>query len=277
MRLWDETPAMLDRAKKVEDNANPMGVVTTAADEEPLLHFYEAEHKITDASVIIFPGGGYMCRAGYEGYGYARFFNSLGMNAFVLDYRANPYRFPIPLLDARRAFRYVRHHAKDFGVDPNRLAVMGSSAGGHLAALLSTYTEPIAYEGIDEIDCEDYLPNFQILCYPVIVSGAPTHEGSYMALTGTSDRTVWASYAPDALVHERTPSAFIWHTSDDGAVNVVNSYAYASALRGKGIKHEMHIFPSGPHGLGVADDQPYVARWLGMLTDHLRLIGYLPE
>ncbi len=277
MRLWKETPGMLTTPKKAEETVECVTVVASTADEEPILRFYEAENKRTEASVIIFPGGGYMCRAGHEGYSYARFLNSLGMNAFVLDYRANPYRFPIPLLDARRAFRFVRHHAKDFGVDPQRLSVMGSSAGGHLAALLSTYTEPIAYEGIDEIDEEDYLPNLQILCYPVIVSGAPTHAGSYAALLGTGDRTVWASYAPDRLVHERTPSAFIWHTSDDGAVNVINSYAYASALREKGIKHEMHVFPSGPHGLGLAPDNSYVARWQEMLEQHFRLIGYLPE
>ncbi len=277
MRLWTNTPGMLATPKAREDTADRITVVTSTAEEEPELHFYEAENKKTEASVIVFPGGGYMCRAGYEGYGYAKFLNSIGMNAFVLDYRANPYRFPIPLLDARRAFRYVRHHAKDFGVDPNRLAVMGSSAGGHLAALLSTYTEPIAYEGTDEIDREAYLPNLQILCYPVIMSGAETHEGSYIALTGTQDRSVWQSYAPDRLVHAHTPSAFIWHTSDDGAVNVTNSYAYASALRAHGIKHEMHVFPCGPHGLGLAENSPYVARWKGMLTDHLRLIGYLPE
>lgn len=277
MRLWKETPAMLETPTEPQTPNDPMAVVTSRADEEPILHFYEAEHKVTDASVIIFPGGGYMCRAGYEGCGYARFFNSIGMNAFVLDYRANPYRFPVPLLDARRAFRYVRYHAKEFGVDPNRLAVMGSSAGGHLAALLSTYEEKIDFEGIDSIDEESYLPNFQILCYPVIVCGKEGHEGSYIALTGTQDRSVWQSYAPDRLVHAHTPSAFIWHTSDDGAVNVTNSYAYASALRAHGIKHEMHVFPCGPHGLGLAENSPYVARWKGMLTDHLRLIGYLPE
>ena len=244
--------------------------------EVPVLEYFPAENKTSDATVVIFPGGGYARRAEHEGKGYAEFLNSFGMDAFVCEYRVAPYRFPIELLDARRAVRYVRAHAAEFGIDPNKVAVMGSSAGGHLAALVSTYTDPIDFEGVDEIDSIDPIPNASILCYPVIHhpdESNVSHLGSYINLMGEGEDYVKA--APDMLVSGKTPTAFIWHTSNDDVVNVTNSYLYAAALRKHDIPHEMHIFPKGRHGLGNTNEVPHVSQWTGLLKNWFIDLGWL--
>ncbi len=256
IQLWDNVPGKCE--------------------EVPVLEYYPAENKVTDATVVICPGGGYARRAPHEGKGYAEYFNGLGIDAFVCEYRVAPHRFPLPLLDIRRAIRYVRAHAAEYGVNPDKVAVMGSSAGGHLAALVSTYTAPINFEDSDEIDKICPIPNASILCYPVVHLPDETniaHVGSYKNLLG--DDTDYGKYSPNLLVSDTTPTAFLWHTSDDAVVNVINSYLYAKALREHNIKHEMHIFPSGYHGLGVAANMPHVAQWTGLLKNWLIDLGWL--
>ena len=239
-------------------------------EEEPILEYYPAAEKRTDATVVIFPGGGYARRAAHEGQGYAEYLNSIGMDAFVLQYRCNVHHFPHPLADARRAVRTVRARKNEFGIDPEKIAVMGSSAGGHLAAMASTYFAPLGaeWEELDEIDKQECAPNATILCYPVInISNlAITHIGTLQYLL--ADRIGMAPALDPALtVNEKTPMAFIWHTSDDGGVNVINSYRYAEALRKQNIPTEMHIFPKGPHGLGLAPSHPHVAQWASLLQN----------
>lgn len=245
--------------------------------EVPAIDAYIPEEKVSTAALLILPGGAYTGRAPHEGKGFAEFFNSLGLSAFVLAYRVSPATFPDPLLDARRAMRYLRANAERFGIDPDRIAVVGSSAGGHLAALVSTYTAPLAEEGADAIDALPYLPNAQVLCYPVISSDeAVSHAYSYKKLLGDryGERD---AVSPELLVTEGTPRAFLWHTADDAVVNVQNSYRYATALREHGVPCEMHIFPFGPHGLGLAPNDAHVAQWAGLLAAWLLLIGFLPE
>lgn len=259
IQMWDKVPGMCE--------------------EVPDLEYYPAENKKTDATCVIFPGGGYGARAPHEGKGYAEYFNSIGMDAFVCEYRISPHRFPLPLLDARRAVRYVRAHAAEYGVNPDKVAVMGSSAGGHLSALVSTYRDPIDFEDIDEIDKLCPIPNATILCYPVVHKPDEmnvTHVGSYKNLLGGVPEDV-EKYSPDLLVVDETPPAFIWHTSDDGGVDVRNSYLYASALRAHRIPHEMHVFPNGPHGLGLAPNHPHVAQWAGLMKNWLIFMGWLSE
>ncbi|MBP3605816.1 MAG: alpha/beta hydrolase [Clostridia bacterium] len=235
-----------------------------------LIHVYEPFKKASDVCVVVLPGGGYSHRAAHEGEGYAQLLNSYGYTAAVVDYRVAPNRFPIPLLDARRALRFMRAHAEEFGISKDKVLVMGSSAGGHLAALAATYTLPIEGEGADAIDGEDFLPSGQILCYPVISSDeAVSHKGSYQNLLGAAYEKREA-YSPELLVSEKTPPAFLWHTAADAVVNVCNSYRYATALREKGVSCELHVFPEGPHGLGTAPASPYVSRWTMMLIDWLR-------
>ncbi len=246
-------------------------------EETPVLKYFPSSEKKTKGTVVIFPGGGYVNRAQHEGDGYAAYFNSIGMDAFVCEYRVAPHHFPIELLDARRAVRFVRANAEQFDIDPNRVAVMGSSAGGHLAALVSTYVDSIEGEGVDEVDKQSPMPNATILCYPVIHMPDEekiSHEGSYINLLGKENMDKAASVSPDLIANEQTPIAFLWHTSDDGAVNVINSYRYAESLRKLNIPHEMHIFPNGYHGLGLAGNAPHVAQWSGLLKNWLVYSGW---
>lgn len=251
--------------------------------EEPILEHYSPKTKRSRAAILILPGGGYSHRAPHEGVGYAEFLNDLGIEAFVLAYRVtggapadDTPLFPAPLLDARRAVRYLRHNADALGIDTDKIAVMGSSAGGHLAAFVSTYRAPIEGEGVDAIDEIDCIPNAQILCYPVISSDEEvSHCRSYKCLLGRlyEERD---TYSPDLIADERTPKAFLWHTAADQAVNVINSYRYATALRKLNIPCEMHIFPYGTHGRGVAADDPHLHQWVGLLKNWFILNEYLP-
>ena len=248
-QLWENTPGMCE-------------VI-------PVLDYYPAENKKTTAAVVIFPGGGYGHLAPHEGKGYAEFLNSIGMDAFVCQYRLAPHHFPLQLLDARRSVRWVRAHAEEFGLDPERVAVMGSSAGGHLAGLVSNYTDPIDFEGIDEIDKQPWRPDATILCYAV--GHKPdelhvAHDDSFRFLLGEG-RTDFEHFSTDELVTDETPPAFIWHTAADKGVSVINSYLYAIALRRHNIPHEVHIFPYGGHGLGVSAGYPHVGQWTGLLKN----------
>lgn len=240
------------------------------------IHFYEAKNKKSDAAVIIFPGGGYHHRAEHEGKGYAEFLQNEGISSFVVDYRLNPELFPLPLLDARRAVRFVRTNAEVFGINPQKIAVMGSSAGGHLAAMEATYKETLDGEGVDEIDVADFIPDAQILCYPVILSYGKeyAHTGSYTKLLGEENLSFAPQIDPADNVCNTTPQAFIWHTSEDGNVNVINSYEYAKALRMNNVPVEMHIFPYGKHGLGLLRAPGHVKQWTTLLLNWFKEIGW---
>jgi len=246
----------------------------------PNITAYRPKTLSTTACVVIFPGGGYRMRAEHEGKGYAEFLSSHGITAFVVDYRVEPHRFPAPLYDARYAVRYVRANASKLGVDPARIAVMGSSAGGHLAALCST-CDPDFMRDEREMYAEvSPRPDAQILCYPVICCpaevGEHAHRGSYLELIGEENETLQRQLDPSLLVTKNTPPAFIWHTANDGCVSVMNSYRYASQLRLHGILTEMHIFPHGRHGLGLATEEaPHVSQWSTLLLNWLRYIQWL--
>ena len=250
-------------------------------DGAPTLWYYPAKEKTTTATTLIFAGGGYTHRSVHEGEGYAELLNSFGMDAFVLDYRVNPIMFPFPLLDARRAIRYIRSRAEDFKIDAKKVAVMGSSACGHLAALLSTYRSTILGEGRDSIDNIDAIPNMQILAYPVLdIDG---HRSSFEMLLGDNVKN-HEDYTPRLLANEHTPPAFIWHTSTDDVVDINNTFRYAERLHELGIQMEMHIYPIGTHGVGLAKVNerpdrvvPYLQRWPEELKRYFALYGYLHE
>ena len=247
--------------------------------ENPVISHYKPEEKTSDWTVLILAGGGYELRADHEGKGYAEFLNNAGINAFVVDYRVNPSFFPAPLLDARRAMRFVRKNAERFDVNPEKIAIMGSSAGGHLVATLSTYLEPLSGEEKDDLRDVSYLPNAQILCYPVIhLTEDFGHAYSGHKLLGV-EYDKWASVlSPDKLVTENTPQAFIWHTFSDNCVPVKNSIEYVRALEEKKVPAEFHMFPAGDHGLGLADEQDtpvyrHVAQWSGLLLNWIKTLG----
>ena len=255
IHLWDNVPALQG--------------------EEPVLEYFPAENKTTDATMVIFPGGGYAFRSAYEGEGYARFLNTLGMDAFVCEYRVLPNRFPLPLLDARRAVRYVRANAEKYSVSPDKIGAMGSSAGGHLAALLSNYIGTIGYEGEDELDRVDPFPNLAVLCYPAICQVDEDDLAVYGCFMNLVHDKPHADYYADNLVHNNTPPTFIWATYEDSCVNVISSYIYATALRNHKIPHELHIFTGGDHGLGLAEDNEHVGQWTGLLTNWLKRVNWI--
>lgn len=253
VNLWESTPGMCQ--------------------EIPTLDIFIPVKKTAKTAVVICPGGGYRERANHEGAGYAEFLNAHGIAAFVCQHRVNPHRFPLPLLDARRAMRYVRFHSEEFDIDKDKVYIMGSSAGGHLAALTSTYHKAIDFEGMDEIDQEDYLPNGQILCYPVIslLDEKIAHYGSGKNLLGEQREALGDALSPNLIADETAPKAFIWHTFDDGCVNVSNSLQYAARLRQMNVNTELHIYPHGSHGLGLAANTPHVRNWTRDLLEWLEI------
>ena len=235
MKLWEKVPGMCE--------------------EIPQITAYIPENKKTDAAIVILPGGGYEGRAEHEGKGYAEFLNKNGICAFVVDYRVSPHRFPLPLLDSRRGIQTVRYYADMYRINKNKVIVMGSSAGGHLASLTSTYFKEIKdYDIDDEISKENFIPNGQVLCYPVInLSGknGDVHFGSGINLLGENFAELSYELSPTNIVSSKTPPAFIWHTFEDNTVNVKNSLEYAKALKDSSVEVEMHIYPHGPHGIGI--------------------------
>jgi acetyl esterase/lipase len=223
--------------------------------------------------VVVLPGGGYRGRAAHEGDPVAQYFNSQGFHSVVVDYRVAPNRFPAGLCDVQRAVRILRANAEEWHVDPNRIVVCGFSAGGHLAASSILYDD--LYKGKTESDAADelsHLPNGAILCYPVVsVDSDFGHVGSGINLLGEQ---AYEAAKDDFFlakhVSDKTPPVFIWHTSDDAGVNVKNSLAFGESLRDHGIKFEMHIFPHGPHGIGLANDYPDATQWKNLAADWIR-------
>ena len=253
VNLWENTPGAYEKV--------------------PTLDVYIPENKTSDFAVVILPGGGYSVHADYEGKDYAEFLNDHGITAFVCPYRVHPHQFPLPLLDARRAIRYVRYHSKEYGIQKNKVYIMGSSAGGHLAALTSTYYKPIEFEGTDAIDKESFLPDGQILCYPVIalLGKGLAHLSSGQRLLGMKQAEMGEELSPHLIADATAPRAFIWHTFEDGAVSVNNALLYAKRLRDVGVSTELHIYPYGAHGQALAKEKPHIHNWTRDLLEWLVL------
>jgi len=250
--------------------------------EIPQITAYIPDNKKSDVAVVILPGGGYAVRAVHEGKGYAEFLNKNGITAFVVNYRVSPHRFPLPLLDSRRAIQWVRYYSNKYEINKNKILIMGSSAGGHLAALTSTYFDELSdFDINDEISKEDFIPNGQILCYPVInLAGKPgdVHFGSGINLLGEKYAELSYALTPANIVSSKTPPAFIWHTFEDNAVNVKNSLDYTKALKDRDVSVEMHIYPHGNHGLGIpaldSKINTHVLQWTESLIKWLNYMDF---
>ncbi len=229
---------------------------------EPYLESYRLNDGKEHGAVVVLPGGGYSIRAPHEGTPVAETFRSFGMHAFVLQYRVSPFCYPAPQLDLYRALRIIRSHAEEWKVCPEKIAVLGFSAGGNLACSGAELYDLLEPEKIgDRADCFSGRPNAMILCYAVLThtTGSEPLEKLEAGLPlGKLFGYDWRS-----LVTKETPPAFLWHTSEDDVVPVENALDYAEALRRNGIPFEAHIFPYGRHGLGLGTDPnvPELKEW----------------
>ncbi|UJF34437.1 alpha/beta hydrolase [Paenibacillus hexagrammi] len=247
------------------------------ADNEgcPALTYYPAEGEGIRSAIIVCPGGGYVRRAPHEGEPVALWLNSLGISAFVLHYRVAPNRHPLPLQDAQRAIRTVRHYAKEWSIDPNRLGILGFSAGGHLTSTAATHFDDGNPQADDPVETYSSRPDLQVLCYPVITFGEHTHAGSKLSLLGESPDEEWVrQLSNETRVTPDSPPAFLWHTADDAAVPVENSLQYAAALSRQQVPFELHVFPSGVHGLGLAESHPEAKAWTDLCAVWLTKQGF---
>lgn len=252
------------------DNA-PLSKGTAPEDIPAITAFYPQEWRNTHKAVIIFPGGGYGFLADHEGSAYAKFLAANGYTAFVIKYRLAPqYRHPAMISDAARAVRLVRANAADMNINPNKIGVMGSSAGGHLAASVSTLHELGLREENESSEKNLGRPDFAILCYPVI-SGVESygHKGSFANLLGDECEGEKATLlSMEKSADATTPPTFIFHTWQDACVPVENALAYAMRLKSQNVPFDLHVYEVGGHGMGLADGHPWgteLLRWLATI------------
>jgi acetyl esterase/lipase len=248
----------------------------TAEHDIPTLTPFIASNP-TGAAIVICPGGGYQHLAPHEADPIAEWLNTHGISGFVLRYRLAPhYRHPVMLTDVTRAMRIVRSRASEFSVDPGRIGVLGFSAGGHLAASVSTHYDAGDPSAADPIDRVSSRPDLSILLYAVIsMLEGMTHGGSRKNLLGENpSRELSELMSNELQVNANTPPAFLFHTVDDGGVPVENSIAYASALRRAGVPFEMHLFEKGRHGVGLAKDDPVLRAWPHLCAAWLAARGW---
>lgn len=240
--------------------------------------FPAPDHRANGTAAIVCPGGGYEWLAlSNEGLGLTRWLNSLGVSVFLLKYRLKEYGHPAPLRDVLRAVRIVRSRAAEFGVDPHRLGVVGSSAGGHLAACAGTlYDDPAGRTGAP-LDSVSARPDFLILQYPVIfMAGPQAHRGSRECLLGKNPAPeLVALLSVDRQVTKDTPPAFLVATAEDASVPLENAVAFSMALRHAGVPAELHLYEHGPHGFGLKPGLGPASAWPQRAGEWMRSHGWL--
>ncbi len=265
IRLWDgEAPGA--------QGQRPVDIPTLTA-------YLPDPAKRNGASVVVLPGGGYAGLAAHEGAGYAEWLAANGVTAYVLKYRlgSSGYRHPIMLNDAARALRMVRHFAKRDGLDPTRVGIIGSSAGGHLASTLITHFDAGNADAADMADRESSRPDVAILCYPVISLGEFAHAGSRRQLLGENPAPeLLKNLSNELQVTATTTPTFIWHTVEDKAVPVENALMFASALRRAGVPFSLHIYEKGGHGLGLGRAGAPAPPWADQCLYWLRERKFIP-
>ena|ERR1017187_2426968 len=237
------------------------GALGSTSNDIPTLTLYLPDStNTTGAAMVICPGGAYGHLAPHEGKNYALWLNQHGVTCFVLKYRlgSSGYRHPAMLQDAARAMRLVRARAADWKIDPKRVGIMGSSAGGHLASTLMTHFDLGNTNATDPIERQSSRPDLGILCYPVITLGEYAHQDSKTNLLGTHPPPELVRLLSNELqVTTNTPPCFIWQTFEDKTVSVENSLMFAEALRKNHVPFDLHIYQKGKHGLGLSDKPPF--------------------
>lgn len=235
---------------------------------------YIVDDNEDEKSVILIPGGGYGVHGDLETEKeIADALNAEGISAFILDYRVAPYDGKAIMSDGFRAVRFVRYYAKAFGIDPEKITVMGMSAGGHLALMtMEHFDEELEVSG-DKIDKESARSNAGVLCYPVSsFKDNYTHEKSRMNFLGEAnqyDLEMQEEYSGECGVTADTPPAFIWHTQNDKAVPYESSELLKEAFDEAGVECELMLFQYGSHGLGLAKDIEGVQEWFGNCLEWL--------
>ena len=255
----------------------PNAVGDQPADTPTITLFPAPKELAFHAAVVVCPGGGYAHLSDIkEGSDVARWLNSLGITAFVLKYRLGmTYHQPNQLLDAARAVRYVRANAARWEIDPNKIGIIGFSAGGHLASTLGTHFDPGKSNSVDAIERVSSRPDLVMLIYPVITMGEFTHAGSKRNLLGENPSEDLAKqYSNELHISSDTPPAFLVHTMTDAAVPVENSLMFVQALRKAKVPVEFHLYEKGPHGFGLAPADPVLSTWTARWADWLTLHGF---
>ena len=238
------------------------------------------EHLLRPA-VVVCGGGAYAFVSPRETEPVALRLAAQGINAYTVEYRTAPtVRYPLPVQDIAAAIAWVRAHAKEDHTDPERISVLGFSAGGHAAASMGVLWHKPELSAPLGLTPEQVRPNAMVLCYPVITGGPKAHRGSFVNATGSEDRTEHEKLSLEKQVTPNAPTTFLWHTWDDEAVPVENSLLMASALKAAGVSCEMHIFQHGHHGLSLCDPttggedtnmlEPDAAQWFPLAVKFLQ-------
>ena len=245
-----------------------------APEHVPSLDIYDPfGNSFCDAAVVVLPGGGYGMLSAQEGEGFAGVFQLWGFKAFVCNYRlgTHGYRHPVMLNDAARAVRLVRARADELGINPNKIILVGSSAGGHLAATLLTRWDTGCPDHPDPVERVSSRPDLGVLCYPVITMGEATHGETRDNLLGQnpSPKKI-ADLSAEHHVNDATPPCFVWHTHADNAVPVANPLLFVNALHQAGVPFEFHVYQDGGHGLGMKDGISWTQDCLRWLKNRLQ-------
>lgn len=259
------------------------GAKGKAEGDKPNITVYlPAKDKANGAAVVICPGGGYGGLAiDHEGKQVAEWLNSIGVAGFILQYRHRGvgYGHPAPLQDAQRAVRMVRARSNQWGVDLDRIGILGFSAGGHLASSAATYFDNGRPDDADPIERASCRPDFVILIYPVItLTESFVHAGSRQNLLGKEpDPKLMESLSNEKQVTSQTPPAFLVHTDEDKGVPVENSLAFYQAMRKVGVPAELHVYTRGDHGFGLGRPGEAHAAWPGQCANWLRSMKFTSQ
>lgn len=261
--------------------AGAPGKLGDADKDKPTLIIYLPEKQMaTGCGIVVCPGGGYGGLAmDHEGHQIARWLNSFGVAAFICDYRhrGKGYGHPAPLQDAQRAIRTVRARAEEFKVKPDRIGILGFSAGGHLTSTALTHFDKGKADDADPIEKVSCRPDFGVLCYPVIAFDQPyTHMGSQHNLIGKdAAKELVESLSNEKQVTAETPPTFLFHTEEDKAVPPENSLVFYAAMVKHKVPGELHIYEKGNHGVGLAGKLPGTGDWSNACQRWLKVRGLL--
>jgi len=277
--LWPAGKAPnYQKTDEVEKSENTDIVRISKVQSPDIAVFLPTKKNSTGQAVIICPGGGYAYLSyNWEGTDVAKLLNAKGITAIVLKSRLPNSKSNItphlsPLMDAKRAMRIVRANADKWGIKQNNIGIMGFSAGGHLASTLATHFDEGDRNSKDSIEQQSSRPDFAVLVYPVIsMDKKITHMGSHNNLIGeNADSTLTNLYSNELQVTKQTPPTFLLHSTDDKAVPVENSLRFYQALKNNGVPVEMHIFPTGGHGFGLALGKGSLESWTDLLVTWMR-------